>query len=75
MMYTVVPPELLEQQPDLPPRVLHCFSGGLAEVWPDGRMCRLISTDPSLYLDPHFAPGALWQKPLYRQTAASDIQH
>ena len=34
-----------------------------AEFWQDGSLCRLISTDPTLYLDPHFAPGARWNHP------------
>ncbi|MBR5559557.1 MAG: hypothetical protein IKU72_04865 [Oscillospiraceae bacterium] len=61
MMYTVVPSHLLEQQPSLPPRRLQPIRGGYAELWQDGSVCRLISTDPTLYLDPHFAPGANWQ--------------
>lgn len=64
MMYTVVPPHLLEQQPDLPPLTLRPFRGGCAQLWPDGSLCRIFATDPSLYLDPHLAPGTRWQERL-----------
>lgn len=61
MMYTVVPAELLERPTNLPLRRLQPIQGGYAELWQDGSLCRLISTDPALYLDPHFAPGTHWQ--------------
>ncbi len=61
MMYTVVPAELLEWQTHLPARHMQTVQGGYAELWQDGSICRLISTDPSLYLDPHFAPGKRWR--------------
>lgn len=32
--------------------------GGLLELDGNGRVSRLISTDPRLYLDPRYAPGA-----------------
>ena len=64
MMHTIVPPELLEEQSSLPARSFRPLRGGsYAEVWQDGSLCRLISTDPTLYLDPHFAPGARWHQP------------
>ena len=63
-MYTVVPPHLLEQQPDFPALSTQSFPGGCAQLWPDGRLCRIISTNPALYLDPNLAPGTHWQKPL-----------
>lgn len=61
-MYTVVPAELVEHQPHLPNRRLQTIKGGFAELWPDGSICRIIATDPTLYLDPHLAPGARWQQ-------------
>ena len=57
MMHTVVPRDVWEGKTSLPSRTIQPFSGGYAEFWPDGSLCRLISTDPALYLDPHFAPG------------------
>jgi|GEM_PF-483838 len=66
MIYSVVPPELLEGPSGLPARSVVPVPGGLAEVWADGRMCRLISTDPALYLKEEFAPGALWRQTLPR---------
>lgn len=62
MMYTVVPTHLLEQQANLPPRRMQTIRGGYAELWQDGSLCRLISTDPTLYLDSHYAPGSPWPK-------------
>ena len=57
MMHTVVPIHLLEQPTPLPPRRIQAVKGGYAELWQDGSLCRLISTDPTLYLDTHYAPG------------------
>ena len=62
MMHTVVPTHLLEAHTDLPPRRMQAIRGGYAELWQDGRLCRLISTDPTLYLDPYYAPGSRWPK-------------
>lgn len=69
MMHTVVPTHLLEQQPNLPPRRMQPLQGGYAELWQDGSLCRLISTDPTLYLDPHYAPGAQWFQNNQRPTS------
>jgi len=64
MMHTIVPLELLEEQNSLPARSFRSLrGGGYAELWQDGSLCRLVSTDPTLYLDPHFAPGARWNHP------------
>ncbi len=62
MMHTIVPAYLVEQQTHLPNRRLQPIQGGYAELWQDGRLCRLISTDPTLYLDPYYAPGSRWPK-------------
>ncbi len=64
MMYTVIPPELLEAAPALSQAVCVRCPYGLVEGIRDGRggvtISRVISTDPAAYLDPRMAPGQVW---------------
>lgn len=65
MFYTVVPmEELLEGFGEDPPSTTELTMGGITlEVEMLGnfqaRVVRVLSTDPSHYLQPHFQPGAI----------------
>lgn len=61
LIHSIVPPELLEEATPLPQRQLLPFYDGFVEVEGSGTNCtvsRVISTNPAVYLDKRFAPGA-----------------
>lgn len=66
MMYTVIPPELLEAQPSAPQAVCVKCPYGYVEGVRNGQggvvVSRVISTDPAAYLDPRLAPGQVYQE-------------
>lgn len=63
MLYTLIPQELIFSNQVQQKRELIEISGGLLEVEAtenrEFRIVRLISSDPSLYLDERYAPGTL----------------
>ncbi|MCI8653590.1 MAG: hypothetical protein HFF11_07875 [Angelakisella sp.] len=64
-IHSILPPEAyLEEQPPVE-RIEKPCPYGLVDCLPlpDGRLqiSRVISTDPAAYLDPAFAPGAIFQ--------------
>ncbi len=61
IIHSIIPQEHIFTQDALPPRNLCPFAGGYVEVWQSGEVCRVISTDPAVYLDPRFTPGGRWQ--------------
>jgi hypothetical protein len=68
-MYTIVPLDVVFHQPDavkVPQELTYRGQRVLAEQLPEPgrfRLVQLISTDPSLYLDPAFQPGAIIRFP------------
>lgn len=65
MIYSITPPELLYEQPQLPATRYCAFDRGFLEVTGSGSSCtvtRVVSTDPSVYLDPKFAPGSPYKE-------------
>lgn len=60
LLHTVVPYEAIFDVPNptQPTPPLRQIDGGLLQLDEQGRVSRLISTDPRLYLDPRYAPGA-----------------
>ncbi len=69
LLYTIVPPELIFEETSPQPRAgaSRCrkIRGGMLEMTmtgdDDGRISRLISTDPKLYLNPRYSPGSRWK--------------
>lgn len=63
---SILPPELLEQQIQLPPRECVSWKGGFLEGTRNekGQLIieRILSTDPAAYLDPELSPGSIWQE-------------
>ena len=65
MIYTITPPELLMEQPQLPATHFCAFEKGFLELSGSGSNCtvaRVISTDPAVYLDPALAPGSPYKE-------------
>lgn len=71
-LYTLVPAECFLEQPETvqqAPRQLHNGASILEGRVVDGAftVSRLISTDPKLYLDPRYTPGAVCKEELHQQ--------
>jgi hypothetical protein len=59
-LYTIMPPEVVMAGSQQPRELAESRSGNrLALVHADGRLERLISTDPADFLLPHLQPGQL----------------
>lgn len=61
MLYTVMPPELIFAEEDAGEHLYLTVAGATLEVEPTtpgrGKITRIISTDPGLYLHPELQPG------------------
>ncbi len=70
---SILPPELLEQPAELPPRECIPWAGGFLEGVRNDKgqlvIQRLLSTDPADYLDPRLSPGSLWEPSQGRGTS------
>lgn len=71
-LYTIVPAECIMEQPSPKREELQQLHNGASVL--EGRLVngeftvsRLISTDPKLYLDSRYAPGAVCKEDLRRQ--------
>ena len=63
IIHSVAPHAWLLPQSTLPPSSCKNIQGGLLEGYetPQGfSICRVISTDPQVYLNPRYAPGQLY---------------
>lgn len=64
MLHTIVAEEFIWAAADERPECV-CIRGGYLEGRREGDglvVSRLISTDPALYLDPQYAPGARFRR-------------
>lgn len=61
ILHTIVPYEKIFETNDIPPTEYVNIRGGFAQLDTTGgkrRITRIISTDPSVYLDSTLAPGS-----------------
>ena len=64
IIHSVVAPELLYEGPELPKLYTMPFSAGLIEGYDSGKdfiVNRIISTDPSVFLQDALTPGRVYQ--------------
>lgn len=64
LIYSIVPPEYIVEQPTQPKSELVSIAGGYLQGVrsPDGLVVqRVISTNPSDYLKPAFSPGSVYR--------------
>lgn len=63
IIHSIVPVDFLTEQPVLPVCTLKQFKGGMVEGIKTEQgfvINRIISTDPSIYLNPKYAPGQIF---------------